>query len=75
MLDVTKSIRCLVLFDIKFTGLLDLPVNTLGHTYSSFMKRNKITPDSRTEVLFVFYFVKSKILGILLFGFVSKAIF
>jgi len=34
-------------------GLLDLPVNTLGHTYSSFMKRNKITPDSRTEVMFV----------------------
>ena len=34
-------------------SLLNLPPNTLGHNYASFMRRNKISPDSRTEVRFV----------------------
>ena len=34
-------------------NLLNLPPNSLGHNYASFMKRNKISPDSRTEVRFV----------------------
>ena len=34
-------------------GLLELGPNTLGHHYASFMERNKISPDSRTEVMFV----------------------
>merc|ERR1719481_1996774 len=28
-------------------NLLNLPPNSLGHNYASFMKRNKISPDSR----------------------------
>ena len=34
-------------------SLLNLPPNTLGHNYASFMRRNNISPDSRTEVRFV----------------------
>lgn len=34
-------------------GLMELPVNTLGHQYASFMKRNAISPDTRAQVRFV----------------------
>ena len=34
-------------------GLMELPGNTLGHQYASFMKRNNISPDTRTQVRFV----------------------
>ena len=33
--------------------LSQLPANTLGHQYAAFMARHGLSPDSRTEVMFV----------------------